>query len=645
MGLIDKILKAFRPADIPNQNDSIIQAMKTEREALIFALKESARKNDDQIAAIRKAAIEIVAAKNLHKKDDQWDTLITQGDVITDGAGEGSGANLNFSFKAKRTGGLNFTVQPGSAEIAPDTIIGVTCSTTQAATAGSTYWCGWIDVDSTAGTAIAYFGAAWPAPLNSTQKLTIRRRRVVEMNIVDDQIRNIKNLQCGDVDVFDPANVPAPDDLTIELNATNGDAIEGMLQIVDADTLTAGRVSIPTMAGPNTGDDPQSLEWVELDSTIPEDANPFKAGSSLETIAVSGGKKALQLGGFKEGVEASPTDDYKIMLRGASANASAKPWPAYAGKETAKAWLGIVDEKVKVSEGDTAAGYLSGLITAGTTNVHLQATDGNLAISVDEVSGPSGTVTVGTTTTGEPGTSASVVNSGTDTAAILDFTIPRGVDGTNGTDGTNGSDGLAATVNVGTTTTGDPGTSASVTNSGTESAAILNFTIPRGADGTNGIDGINGTNGTNGTDGIVSIIVLWDGGTCRPALVAGNFWYLSNVTLVDHVQTFYMVQTCLPTHDVPGYCPVSTAGSPLSAVDVNGDPIYLNLINGLIDVAAYPDMIGKVIGGIDPVTGDQAQGTVQADGTITGYDGAIRILNPATGDSGLYRLDSGILKG
>lgn len=39
---------------------------------------------------------------------------------------------------------------------------------------------------------------------------------------------------------------------------------------------------------------------------------------------------------------------------------------------------------------------------------------------------------------------------------------------------------VAATVEVGTVTTGEPGTEASVTNSGTENAAVLDFTIPRG---------------------------------------------------------------------------------------------------------------------------------------------------------------------
>lgn len=53
--------------------------------------------------------------------------------------------------------------------------------------------------------------------------------------------------------------------------------------------------------------------------------------------------------------------------------------------------------------------------------------------------------------------------------------------------GKDGTDGVAATIEVGTVTTGAPGTQASVTNSGTESAAVLDMTIPRGADGASGV--------------------------------------------------------------------------------------------------------------------------------------------------------------
>ena len=53
-----------------------------------------------------------------------------------------------------------------------------------------------------------------------------------------------------------------------------------------------------------------------------------------------------------------------------------------------------------------------------------------------------------------------------------------------GPQGPAGTDGTAATITVGTTTTGAPGTQASVTNVGTPNAAVLNFVIPEGQPGT-----------------------------------------------------------------------------------------------------------------------------------------------------------------
>ena len=63
---------------------------------------------------------------------------------------------------------------------------------------------------------------------------------------------------------------------------------------------------------------------------------------------------------------------------------------------------------------------------------------------------------------------------------MLNFVIPAGA---TGTDGATGADGTAATIQIGTTTTGAPGTNASVTNTGTENNAVLNFVIPAGATG------------------------------------------------------------------------------------------------------------------------------------------------------------------
>lgn len=54
---------------------------------------------------------------------------------------------------------------------------------------------------------------------------------------------------------------------------------------------------------------------------------------------------------------------------------------------------------------------------------------------------------------------------------------------------TQGMKGTSATVKVGAVITGEPHTPVKITNSGTTNDAVLNFTIPRGADGTgDGVD-------------------------------------------------------------------------------------------------------------------------------------------------------------
>ena len=71
-------------------------------------------------------------------------------------------------------------------------------------------------------------------------------------------------------------------------------------------------------------------------------------------------------------------------------------------------------------------------------------------------------------------------------------------------------------ITIGTTTTGDVGTEASVSNSGTATNMILNFTIPKGANGQDGQDGADGTNGADGEDGIT------------PHIGENGNWYLGD---------------------------------------------------------------------------------------------------------------------
>ena len=108
----------------------------------------------------------------------------------------------------------------------------------------------------------------------------------------------------------------------------------------------------------------------------------------------------------------------------------------------------------------------------------------------------------------------------------FDFKIPRGKTGPQGpagpgvaTGGTTGQvlakksntnydtewidkpGGSTVSVNVGKTTTGEPGTNASVTNSGDETNVVLNFTIPRGDTGPQGPQGKQGPTGATGPAG------------------------------------------------------------------------------------------------------------------------------------------------
>ena len=65
----------------------------------------------------------------------------------------------------------------------------------------------------------------------------------------------------------------------------------------------------------------------------------------------------------------------------------------------------------------------------------------------------------------------------------------------------------SATVSIGTTTTGSAGSNASVTNTGSATAAVLNFTIPAGAAGATGPQGPAGPAGADGADGGTNIVV------------------------------------------------------------------------------------------------------------------------------------------
>lgn len=128
-----------------------------------------------------------------------------------------------------------------------------------------------------------------------------------------------------------------------------------------------------------------------------------------------------------------------------------------------------------------------------------------------------GTTRVGTTTTGEPGTQASVSNSGTAYNAILDFTIPQGPVGPQGPAGQDG----AATISIHNTYTVSSDTPASVENVGTAEVASLDFYIPQGPKGDTGDTGPQGPKGDTGM-GTVTIGTTTTGAAGTQASVSNS---------------------------------------------------------------------------------------------------------------------------
>lgn len=123
--------------------------------------------------------------------------------------------------------------------------------------------------------------------------------------------------------------------------------------------------------------------------------------------------------------------------------------------------------------------------------------------NLDKLQGPQGdkgepgdnaTINVGAVTTLEPGQEATVTNTGSETNAVLAFGIPKGEKGDKGDKGDAGDN---ATIAIGTVTTLEPDQEATVQNTGTETNAVLSFGIPKGVQGDTGPQGPQGVPGVN----------------------------------------------------------------------------------------------------------------------------------------------------
>lgn len=139
-----------------------------------------------------------------------------------------------------------------------------------------------------------------------------------------------------------------------------------------------------------------------------------------------------------------------------------------------------------------------GDIKISTTTWEVQQWNGIEWESYGSIAGVAATLEIGDVETLPAGSPAYVENEGTQFAAILKIGIPQGAQGVqgergpqgeagrDGTNGADGKDGAAATIEVAETTTLPAGSSATVENIGTSSAARLKFGIPQGQAGETG---------------------------------------------------------------------------------------------------------------------------------------------------------------
>ena len=124
---------------------------------------------------------------------------------------------------------------------------------------------------------------------------------------------------------------------------------------------------------------------------------------------------------------------------------------------------------------------------------------------------------------------------GTDGKSAYQLAVDSGFVGTEAAwlSSLQGSNGSAASVSVGTVSTGLPGSQASVSNRGTSSVAVLDFAIPQGAkgdtgsDGAPGADGAPGIKGDPGADGASIVVTLVPDASWPPAPDSDpNHWYV-----------------------------------------------------------------------------------------------------------------------
>ena len=148
------------------------------------------------------------------------------------------------------------------------------------------------------------------------------------------------------------------------------------------------------------------------------------------------------------------------------------------------------------------------------------------------------TLKVGSTTTGNAGTNATVTMTDSNNVYTLNFVIPKGEKGDTGAkgeagakgqDGVKGADGITPTLRVGTVTTLAAGSNATVTMSENNNVYTLNFGIPKGNKGDTGASG--GSGETTVVNPTITIGTVTSGDTASATITGDSPNYTLNLVL------------------------------------------------------------------------------------------------------------------
>jgi len=216
------------------------------------------------------------------------------------------------------------------------------------------------------------------------------------------------------------------------------------------------------------------------------------------------------------------------------------------------------------------------------------------------------------------------------TASVGETQIDVAVSGGFGPSGNAGAPGQAASVTVGTVTTGAAGSQASVTNVGTSSAAVLNFTIPAGATGATGPQGPAGAAGASAWADITgkpSFAAVATSGaysdlTGRPTLGTAAAAATADFAAASHTQAWTTI-TGTPT-TLAGYgITDAVASNDARLTDARTPTSHSH--GSITNAGAIGSTSGLVVTtGASDVLGTLAQGTagqvLKVNGTATGVE-------------------------